>query len=1361
MLSLPSPRRILSSFLVLVSTAAALADETLRVEPAIAPGETWVRGFGELQAGHRYELLVSLASPADDDRLTVQFDGPGGFRFRKDLHAGDPDVYLPFRPTVNGPAGIRLVRSKSLAREPTPVLVDWRRDDLANDDPAAFEAEPNDDWRSASPLILGRPVHGSADDVEYLDHEQEGREGVDWFRFEVAFEKPTLVTFTLDLLDRDVSADLRVYTVVDGEPRPYLAGKDPMEIVHDRERERYSKNLVRTFEPGVYYLRVNANHPAYVLRTRVSEVPPFEDPTEAVEAGLHYILNAGDAWLAQVPREGNRFVRSTNLHETSLRCTGCHATSYPAEAALAAHRAGYAIQSRDGLQYLMDRIADSPTPLDGGAGLSWQRYIATPLEAQGEQGGLLADFEREVSGRETAALERFGPFLQAAWSDRTTLPEDEQNVVPAESKFSQAWRDQKVLAELARRTGRDDYARTAAHIAALTSSRQADRQVESLQDRIHRLVAWSRFDREANAGKIRRETGALLALQNEDGGWHESDSGPGPSAVYATGQLVDALLETGLTRDHPAIARALKYLLATQQEFGGWFQDGTHENFRTPMRETRYAVMALARAFPRPEAPMTSWGNRDRGPARLPRLDSPAHTLDDLENLWDVPEAEAAKFLAAIVPLLDHPSSLTRASAASCLGRLDHAEAMEPLARRLGDPSKLVRRAAAVALRRLARQGHEVESIARALSDPDPRARRGAVWIFAYQAGDLASRPELSPPLLERAGDSDFLARFEAVRALRRSFYSTADPSLRAKIVATFLERLAVETASLQRRNLSENLYIMLDENLGGGVSLRRNLAVLPESVQRSVLEGRRATERDVLLGPILAALRDGGDLQRAGVLQAFDGSFLRGRTYARQPENAVDVGNDREFGFLDEPPLESLEAAFAPLLDAPPDGPGRRQSLQLASFFKLPARSRDATIQAAVLRELEGPDADARAEAIRIVRDETSLAGAEDDPDRVAAISRLLADSPEARPALIAALGRNGPLAGRAEILAAVRKLATRPEASPELLPVLDRLDLTDAEILAAIGRGWPGYDAPRKAEAIRMILGRQAARGGAEASELVLEHLRKAAEDDSEAIREQAYAGLIEASSDEGAATYPALSRALVDPSPRIRRLGLAATATRASFWDRGDAMERLASLLLDPDANVRSDALDVVKHNRLLPRHPTLAPRVKAVAGDEAFAARVDALLRASGFEPAAVAADVAADRPAVLDLDTFRRDVNPWFSRPSADGNACIDCHANHAIFRLSEPREAGPTDADVAANFASALKVVNLARPESSPLLRKPRSPQAREDDPAAPSPDGPTHVGGTRWESDDDPAYRAILGWIRQASPRGGPPENP
>ena len=52
-------------------------------------------------------------------------------------------------------------------------------------DRAAIEAEPNDSWREANELRLGRDVYGTADDVDYLENPAEGKTGLDWFRFEV------------------------------------------------------------------------------------------------------------------------------------------------------------------------------------------------------------------------------------------------------------------------------------------------------------------------------------------------------------------------------------------------------------------------------------------------------------------------------------------------------------------------------------------------------------------------------------------------------------------------------------------------------------------------------------------------------------------------------------------------------------------------------------------------------------------------------------------------------------------------------------------------------------------------------------------------------------------------------------------------------------------------------------------------------------------------------------------------------------------------------------------------------------------------------------------------------------------------
>src|SRR5262249_28370132 len=160
-------------------------------------------------------------------------------------------------------------------------------------------------------------------------------------------------------------------------------------------------------------------------------------------------------------------------------------------------------------------------------------------------------------------------------------------------------------------------------------------------------------------------------------------------------------------------------------------------------------------------------------------------------------------------------------------------------------------------------------------------------------------RLDIAGRLLALTDDPDLWTRLQALKTLRQWFYRTDDASFARRIVYAYLARMAEPEHPVVRKNLREGMYIMLDANLGGGVSPQKTINEWPERLRPGILAAGRAFERGVLLLPILSALESGHALQREAIVGSFDGSFFKGRFYARRPTNMIDVGNDREFGFL------------------------------------------------------------------------------------------------------------------------------------------------------------------------------------------------------------------------------------------------------------------------------------------------------------------------------------------------------------------------------------------------------------------------------------------------------------------------------
>ena len=424
------------------------------------------------------------------------------------------------------------------------------------------------------------------------------------------------------------------------------------------------------------------------------------------------------------------------------------------------------------------------------------------------------------------------------------------------------------------------------------------------------------------------------------------------------------------------------------------------------------------------------------------------------------------------------------------------------------------------------------------------------------------------------------------------------------------------------------------------------------------------------MLKPLLAALESGNDLQREAILNAFDGSFFKGRFYARRPEGMIDVGNDREFGFLYEPPTDVLERTFAAVFDKESRPEVRRQALLLSGFFRLHERSDNATIQSALLASLADPDRGVREAGRKAIGGELSLRGAESDLHRRHQVRDLLRGDTVTVRIVAQALGRNPTLASDPQILADLKGLLARADAAIVLRPVLALPVFSHTEWLVAITRAWPLTANPDdKIALLELLLRGRGIMNTPRPPDEAVALVRTAIADHSATVREHTLKSIAELPGWNASNVSNAiLLSALADDTPALRALGVKLAGARAQFWERADARELLARLLIDPSGAVRELALGEVERHRLLVGSPSLAKRVKAVEADPKLKERVRAVLSAQGFETTNLVADVVLSKPRLLGASRrFACDVNPPLYRSSEDWHLRVYCRTRPIRF----------------------------------------------------------------------------------------------
>ena len=861
-----------------------------------------------LTPGHGYTLLFSVATPVSfkpDSRLELTLTDGQQTLAAKTLHAGDPDFYTPFHITHAVAPELRIT-AVNLAARYTLQVNQWP---VSN----ALKSGGNHTWQDASPMTLGQTVFASADESEYIPvpgtlrkDAVTGPVGEDWYRFAFNSPQPQLVYFQLELTDRDyVPVDVSVFRVVNGKLTEFTDGQDPVAVPHEVQALPGNKFAPRILTAsGDYYVRVRANHPEYKLRTRTYPVPPYSDPQKAVRAAVDYILGAGDSWFANTPRRGGILNRVESVHQETSLCVGCHPSHFSQRAAVYAAANGYPVHQRQQLLFLSERFYNNPRPFYGfeNEGAVWARVISAPANVLSRMSLITNLFETQISREPRRPYhDAINKYLDLYYAGRTQLPPDETNGnTPLVSTFEVAWYSWK---------GTHD-PRLPGQIAAAP--------VKNMIDLCYQTQALADIDRAKYADQIAKNAERILSLQRPDGQWSMKFEPDQPEVEFQTGHALWALAAAGIPRENPQVAKAIAYLMKRQQPFGGWMDPlQSFENFKTPFRETQFAILALSTYFPH-EGRKPGWNSPV--PDSLPA--DPAALLDTLDNLWDQPSRPV---IAQIEAATRSNDVLIRQAAAEALGRMAVASSLPSLTALLADPSKLVQRTAAWALREIYSRHADTSSspLLAALNSQNDRTRWGATRVFAQHFSELAKCKDFIAALQARTADPDLSTRLNAVRGLWQSWFWNADPAIRGGIEDTLLAALAEPQHPWIASNLRAGVYNLADENIRYLYNNWVPLMAREEDRDRAI-RGRLAIESQ-LADKFCKVLQTGSDLQKKELLHALTELPLRrGDIYDLDADLSKPapliysrIGNDIEqiafFGVT----AERFAEALAPLLDS------------------------------------------------------------------------------------------------------------------------------------------------------------------------------------------------------------------------------------------------------------------------------------------------------------------------------------------------------------------------------------------------------------------------------------------------------------
>ena len=119
---------------------------------------------------------------------------------------------------------------------------------------------------------------------------------------------------------------------------------------------------------------------------------------------------------------------------------------------------------------------------------------------------------------------------------------------------------------------------------------------ETTQDEAFQILALSQFGSAEQRQLIPNFVQILLSQQDRDGGWRENKQLAGANAL-ATGEVLYALKQAGVSVASPEFAAGVRYLLKTQEPPGTWPSTNSQSRRPSEFAPTMWAVIGLAGSY--------------------------------------------------------------------------------------------------------------------------------------------------------------------------------------------------------------------------------------------------------------------------------------------------------------------------------------------------------------------------------------------------------------------------------------------------------------------------------------------------------------------------------------------------------------------------------------------------------------------------------------------------------------------------------------------------------------------------------------------------------------------------------------------